>query len=58
MTTYQQRKAKARVICHEVAEFFRGDTMYLSEIIEVREYLYRIGKYYGLVREFRENGLI
>ena len=57
MKTYQQGKEEARGIAiywQEQAEIF--DYSY-GEYAEAGEYFYKIGKRYGLLREFRENGI-
>lgn len=38
--------------------FSNGQTYYWSEIIEITDNLYKLAKRYGLIKEFRENGII
>lgn len=57
MTPYQKAKARAR----ESAIEFQKDVAEMSlswwEISEVQEQFERLGRRYGLLREFRENGI-
>ena len=57
MNTYQERKAAAR----EIAVNWQCENMdyqYSYEgLIILQEYFYKLGKRYGLLTEFRENGI-
>ena len=58
MKTYQEMKEQIRNEAIDwQAQFAEGVTMYWSDIIEAGDYFYRMGKRYGLLREFRENGI-
>ena len=55
--TYTERKENARNIAIGVQAFF-WPGLYLSEYADVENELETMGKKYGLIREFRENGVI
>lgn len=38
--------------------FSNEQTYYWSDIIEITDNLYKLAKRYGLIKEFRENGII
>ena len=55
---YQKRKEAAR---EKAINFqYEQTNMNLSwlEVSQIASYFYKLGRRYGLVREFRENGLI
>lgn len=56
--TYAENKERARDIAiewsYDAAD--RGDLSY-AELDDAGDYFYRLGKRYGLLREFRENGI-
>lgn len=57
MKTYYQRKEAARA---EAIEWQLNDSSYpysYEGLAMVSDYFYTIGKRYGLLREFRENGI-
>ena len=57
MSNYAAGKEKARNIAIEW-QYTDGDYPYSYEgLIILQEYFYKIGKRYGLLREFRENGI-
>lgn len=58
MKTYKQRKAAARSAAIELQSKLSKDRMSWQEVAEICAALYRDGKRYGLLTEFRENGLI
>ena len=57
--TYAEGKAKA---IEEALEwqrsFAEGKSYYWSEMVEFSAHFSKLAKRYGLVREFRENGII
>lgn len=56
--TYQEKKADVREKAINFQQvFFECDFSY-SEIIEYQNYFLKQGKRYGLLKEFRENGII
>ena len=57
MTRYQKEKERAREMAVEYSNT-RGETqMYMSEYAEICNKFERLGRRYGLLREFRENGI-
>lgn len=57
MKTYQEMKERARQIAIDW-QYEDGDYPYSYEgLAIVGEYFYKLGKRYGLLREFRENGI-
>lgn len=58
MKTYKQRKDAAREAAIELQQKLSNDKMSWQESAEICTALYRCGKRYGLLTEFRENGLI
>ena len=59
MTTYQERKEAARetAINWQLESFDDYYTMSWSELQEWADKFYSLGMRYGLLREFRENGI-
>lgn len=57
MNKYQKAKAKARNEAIEWQLDFCNHNYYMSESIEFANYFEKLGKRYGLLREFRENGI-
>ncbi len=58
MNKYQQKKEEAR---DEAVRWFYNITdkqLFMSEVADYEEYFKRLGKRYGLLKEFRENGII
>lgn len=60
MNKYQLGKAQARESAIEwQTEYFSGENgMSYLGIAKAQEYFTQLGKRYGLLREFRENGII
>lgn len=57
--TYQKGKARAVELAQEWQQsFLDGKPHYWSEVAEMQGKLARLAERYGLVREFRENGII
>ena len=56
--TYTERKEKARNEAIDWQNDFANHSYYWSEIAEFSAYFEKLGKRYGLLREFRENGII
>ena len=54
---YKTRKAAARENAMEIMDAMTGGESY-AMLAEIGEYLYTIGRRNGLLREFRENGII
>ena len=59
MTEYQKGKERARNRAMDFQNsFVEGKTWYMSEIAEETAVLERLGRRYGLLTEFRENGIL
>lgn len=58
MTTYEMKKQEARdeAILYYSAKF--QQQLYMSELADITAYFTKLGKRYGLLKEFRENGII
>lgn len=57
MKTYQEKKEEVRQIAIDW-QYEDGEYPYSYEgLAMVGEYFYKLGKRYGLLREFRENGI-
>ena len=50
-----KRRARNTAICWQ--EKFRDSSMSWGELAEAQDYFEKLGKRYGLLAEFRENGL-
>ena len=55
--TYQQGKERARDCTIEWQLDFENHNYSYGELAEFGEYFHRLGKRYGLLREFHENGI-
>ena len=58
MKTYRERKEAAREEAIEYQFNFGEQSYTWSELAEATGYFEKIGKRYGLLKEFRENGII
>lgn len=64
MMTYMDEKERVRQqaieYCNHCGEFsqYENEDMSYSELMFWTDYFYEMGKRYGLLREFRENGII
>lgn len=58
MTNYQKQKERARQTAINWQLDFSNHNYYYSELCYYAEYFEKIGKRYGLLKEFRENGII
>jgi len=56
---YREKQDMIRNEAIEYQESFsQGKQWYYSEIADITEYFYKQGKRYGLLKEFKENGII
>jgi len=59
MTTYETKKQEARdeavLLFSAIAQ---GRQYYMSDVADITAYFTKLGKRYGLLKEFRENGII
>ena len=58
MNTYIERKEKARNKAIDYQHNFNEYVHSYSELALYSEYFYKLAKRYGLIKEFRENGII
>ena len=58
-TEYQKKKARAVEMAQDFqSSFAEGRQWSYGELAEVQKRFEKLGKRYGLLREFRENGII
>ena len=58
MKTYQQRKAEAEAEVIEWQLDYCNHNYSWSELAAFQDYFTRLAKRYGLIEEFKENGII
>lgn len=58
MTEYQKRKNAARDKAIEWQYDFNNHNYTWEELVDIQERFEKLGKRYGLLGEFRENGII
>lgn len=58
MSKYQMNKEEARNKAIEWQSHFSDESYSWGELLRFQEYFTKLGKRYGLLREFRENGII
>lgn len=58
MNTYQQRKNAAREKAIDWQADFGNHNYSYGELADFGNYFEKLGKRYGLTKEFRENGII
>ena len=58
MKTYQERKEATREQAIDFQLTFNERTYSWSELVTLTGYFEKVGKRYGLLKEFRENGII
>ena len=56
--TYNGRKARARAIAQEWQRGQAETAQSYAELLRDQEYFLTLGKRYGLIKEFKENGII
>jgi hypothetical protein len=55
---YKDKKEEARQKAIEIQYEMGNNNYSYGELAEIEDYLYRLGKRYGLLKEFKENGLL
>lgn len=55
---YEQRKNRARDEAIEWQHQAGARCLSMAELMEAGEYFYKLAKRYGLIKEFKENGII
>ena len=58
MNNYQKGKAKAIKKAIEYQHNASKKQYFYSDLCEIYNYFYKLAKRYGLIKEFRENGII
>ena len=59
MKSYEEKKQDARdEAVLMFSERMQGRQLYMSEVADITAYFKKLGKRYGLLKEFRENGII
>ena len=56
--TYKEQKEKARELAVQWQYDFANNNYNWEEISEFTDFFTKLGKRYGLLKEFRENGVI
>lgn len=55
--TYKEKKENARDLAIDYQLNFSGLSWSYGELVEINDYFEKIGKRYGLLQEFKENGI-
>lgn len=58
MNKYQQAKERARQTAINIQMTFSENSYFMSDLAYFAAYFEKLGKRYGLIKEFRENGII
>ena len=58
MNKYQQAKERAKQKAVDWQLKFSDNVYYLSDLADFSAHFEKLGKRYGLVKEFKENGII
>jgi hypothetical protein len=58
MKTYRERQTEARAKAQEWQRAAQENNFSYGELIIYQAHIETLGKQYGLIREFRENGII
>jgi len=58
MNNYQKGKEKARQMAVNWQIFISENNLTYSELVVMQDVLHKQGKYYGLLKEFKENGIL
>jgi hypothetical protein len=58
MKTYKEMKEQLRQEAIDFQIEKMGVSMSYAELYEAQQYFYEYGKRYGLIKEFRENGVL
>ena len=58
MKKYQQAKERARQAAINIQQLFSENSYSMSDLAYFGAYFEKLGKRYGLVKEFKENGII
>lgn len=58
MNKYQQAKERARQAAINIQLIFSENSYFMGDLAYFSAYFEKLGKRYGLVKEFKENGII
>lgn len=58
MNKYQQAKERARQAAISIQMTFSENSYSMSDLADFSAYFEKLGKRYGLIKEFKENGII
>ena len=58
MNKYQQAKERARQKAINTQQHFSENSYSMSDLADFGAYFEKLGKRYGLIKEFKENGII
>nr|DAY92965.1 MAG TPA: hypothetical protein [Caudoviricetes sp.] len=58
MTRYQKNKEEVRLFAIDWQADFNNHNYSYSELAIFQDMFFRLGRKYGLLREFRENGIL
>ena len=58
MSKYKRLKEQARIESFTFQSKLQQYNISYSELAFMQNYFYKVGKRYGLIKEFRENGII
>ena len=58
MNKYQQAKERARQKAINTQQHFSENSYSMSDLADFSAYFEKLGKRYGLIKEFKENGII
>jgi len=58
MNYYSRKKGEAIDEAIEWQLDFANHNYFMSELVKFAEHFYKLGKRFGLLKEFRENGII
>ena len=56
--SYQEKKEEARRRAQEWQNYYSNFNYSYMDLLSWQDFFYNIGKKYGLIREFKENGII
>lgn len=58
MSKYKRLKEQARIEAITFQSKLQEHNISYGELVCMQNYFYKLGKRYGLIKEFRENGII
>ena len=58
MNKYQEQKGQARQQAIDLQNEMSQKSLYCSDLVYYQDIFLKLGRRYGLIKEFKENGLI